>query len=288
MKGILLAGGIGSRLHPLTLGISKQLLPVYNKPLIYYPLSTLMLADIREVLIITAPEHLDSIRKTVGDGTSLGMSISYELQSSPKGIVEAFIIGKRFIGTDSVALILGDNIFYGQGLGQHLRNFNQPEGAHIFAYKVSDPRNYGVAGFDQNGKLVSITEKPSAPASNFAVTGLYFYDNSVVEMARKVSPSPRGELEITSLNNLYLELHFLQATILKRGTTWLDAGTFDALFSASAYIRSLEERQGLRIACLEEIAWRNGWIENSKLIEIVNQKKDSNEARYLLELLEER
>jgi glucose-1-phosphate thymidylyltransferase len=286
MKGIVLAGGSGSRLWPVTLGVSKQLLPVYDKPMIHYPISTLMLAQIREILIITRPEDKSIFEKTLGNGSQYGVSLSYATQEFPNGLVEAFTIGQDFVGLDSVALILGDNIFYGQGLGVQLSTLKDIEGAHIFAYKVSDPERYGVIEFDSNGRVISLEEKPSRPKSRFAVPGLYFYDNSVFELAESVRPSSRGELEITALNQIYLELGKLQTTVLERGTAWLDTGTFDSLHAASSFIKAIEDRQGFKIACLEEIGWRNSWISEIDLKLASDKYRSSPFGQYLRDLLQ--
>ncbi len=285
MKGIVLAGGTGSRLWPITLGVSKQLLPVYDKPLVHYPISTLMLAGIREILIITTPQDQDSFRRLLGDGKKYGVSFSFAVQESPDGLAQAFLIGESFIGSDSCALVLGDNIFYGDGLGTQLRSLNNIEGAHIFAYKVKDPERYGVVEFDNSGKVISLEEKPKNPKSSYAVPGLYFYDNNVVEIAKSVKPSARGELEITSVNQAYLDKGKLNTTVLERGTAWLDTGTFESLNAASAFIQIIEERQGQKVSCLEEIAWRNGWITDSDLIARANEYKSSPFAEYLKGLL---
>jgi len=286
MKGIVLAGGSGSRLWPITFGVSKQLLPVYDKPMIHYPLSTLMLAQIREVLVITTPNDKLAFEKTLGDGSTFGVSISYATQPFPNGLVEAFRIGSEFVGKESVSLVLGDNIFYGQGLGNQLRNLREIAGAHVFAYKVSDPERYGVIEFDSHKKVISLEEKPKKPKSRYAIPGLYFYDNSVLGYAELVKPSERGELEITSLNQIYLEKGKLTTTILERGTAWLDTGTFDSLHAASSFIKTIEDRQGFKIACLEEIGWRNGWISDSELINAAKNYKSAPYGQYLVDLLE--
>jgi len=280
-----LAGGTGSRLWPVTFGVSKQLLPVYDKPLVHYPISTLMLTGIREILIITTPQDQDSFKRLLGDGRKYGVSFSFAVQDNPEGLAQAFIIGEKFIGEDSSALILGDNIFYGNSLGMQLKELNEPEGAIIFAYKVKDPERYGVIDFNASGKVASIEEKPSKPKSQYAVPGLYFYDNSVVEIAKSVKPSTRGELEITSVNQEYLKVGKLQARVLERGTAWLDTGTFESLNSASAFIQIIEERQGQKVSCLEEVAWRNGWISDSELSARADEYKSSPFASYLRSLL---
>jgi glucose-1-phosphate thymidylyltransferase len=285
MKGIVLAGGTGSRLWPITWGVSKQLLPIYDKPLIHYPISTLMLAGIREILIITTDQDQDSYRRLLGDGGTYGVSFSYATQKNPDGLAQAFVIGENFISQDRCALILGDNIFYGTGLGNQLKQLVDVDGAHIFAYKVKDPERYGVVEFDKRGKVISIEEKPIAPRSNYAIPGLYFFDNRVVEIAKQVKPSERGELEISSINNDYLAMNLLRTTILERGTAWLDTGTFESLNQASSFIQIVEERQGQKISCLEEVAWRNGWISDSDLIVRANQYKSSPYADYLRGLL---
>ena len=285
MKGIVLAGGTGSRLWPITWGVSKQLIPVYDKPLIHYPISTLMLAGIREILIITTPQDQVSFKRLLGDGSKYGVKFEFAVQESPDGLAQAFIIGKAFIGKDSCALVLGDNIFYGDGLGTQLKSMIDVKGAHIFAYKVNDPERYGVVEFDQSGKVLSIEEKPISPKSSYAIPGLYFYDNEVVEIAKQVKPSSRGELEITTVNQAYLERGALQTTVLKRGTAWLDTGTFESLNSASAFIRIIEERQGQKVSCLEEIAWRNEWITDAELIARSDEYKSSPYAGYLRGLL---
>jgi glucose-1-phosphate thymidylyltransferase len=285
MKGIVLAGGTGSRLWPITLGVSKQLLPIYDKPLVHYPISTLMLAGIREILLITTPEDQQSFQRLLGDGKKYGISISFAAQESPDGLAQAFIIGENFIGPDSCALVLGDNIFYGDGLGTQLKFLTNLEGAHIFAYKVKDPERYGVVEFDQSGKVISLEEKPKKPKSNYVVPGLYFYDNSVVEIAKSVKPSSRGELEITSVNQAYLLKGNLKTTVLERGTAWLDTGTFESLNAASAFIQIIEERQGQKVSCLEEVAWRNGWITDTELLARADEYKSSPFSGYLKGLL---
>ena len=285
MKGIVLAGGLGSRLWPATLGVSKQLIPVYDKPMIYYPISTLMLAQIQDILIITSPHDKSAFERTLGDGSKFGINLSYAVQESPNGLVEAFKIGRGFVAQDSVALVLGDNIFYGQGLGIQLSRLKVIEGGHIFAYKVSDPERYGVVEFDSRGKVISLEEKPKRPKSRYAVPGLYFYDNSVLELADSVRPSSRGELEITTLNQLYLESGKLNTTVLERGTAWLDTGTFDSLHAASSFIKALEERQGFKVACLEEVGWRNKWISDEKLMSAAISYRTSPYGNYLRDLL---
>ena len=285
MKGIVLAGGTGSRLWPVTLGVSKQLLPVYDKPLIHYPISTLMLTGIREILIITTPQDQGSFMRLLGDGSRYGVSFTFAVQENPEGLAQAFLIGKRFIGASSSALILGDNIFYGSALGAQLKELREPNGALIFAYKVKDPERYGVIEFDSTGKVTSIEEKPLKPKSQYAVPGLYFYDNQVVDIAKSVKPSARGELEITSVNQEYLKAGKLQAKVLERGTAWLDTGTFDSLNSASSFIQIIEERQGQKVSCLEEVAWRNGWISDSELAARADEYRSSPFASYLRNLL---
>lgn len=280
-----MAGGTGSRLWPVTFGVSKQLLPVYDKPLVHYPISTLMLTGIREILIITTPQDQESFKRLLGDGKKYGVSFSFAVQDNPEGLAQAFIIGEKFIGEDPSALILGDNIFYGSSLGMQLKELTEPEGAIIFAYKVKDPERYGVIDFDASGKVTSIEEKPSKPKSQYAVPGLYFYDNRVVEIAKSVKPSSRGELEITSVNQEYLKAGKLQARVLERGTAWLDTGTFESLNSASAFIQIIEERQGQKVSCLEEVAWRNGWISDSELSARADEYKSSPFASYLRSLL---
>ncbi len=286
MKGIVLAGGSGTRLYPITKGVSKQLLPVYDKPMIYYPLSVLMLAGIKEILIITTPEDQSSFQRLLGDGSQFGVSLHYAIQPSPDGLAQAFIIGEEFIGIDSVCLVLGDNIFYGQGFSPKLREIaNKRTGATIFGYQVVDPERFGVVEFEPDGRVISIVEKPEQPKSNWAVTGLYFYDNHVVEMAKQVKPSARGELEITTLNQLYLEQGNLSVELLGRGFAWLDTGTHDSLMDASNFVATVEKRQGLKVACLEEIAWRNGWLDNSQLKTIANQLSKIPYGQYLSRLI---
>ena len=285
MKGIVLAGGTGSRLFPLTLAFSKQLLPIFDKPLIFYPVSTLMAAGIDEILIITTPRDQELFQKLLGSGEQLGISISYAIQNDPKGIPEAFLIAKSFIAEEKVALILGDNIFFGTGLGRNLKNFTEVFGAQIFGYEVTDPEKYGVAILDNRGSLLSLEEKPTNPKSNLAVTGLYFYDNSVIEKTKSLKPSQRGELEITDLNAAYLADQKLRIEILPRGTAWLDTGTFNGLNDASNFVRVIEERQGMKIACLEEISWRNGWITTEQLIKLSSTPSRANIAQYLRNLV---
>ena len=285
MRGIILAGGSGTRLHPITQGISKQLVPVYDKPMIYYPLSTLMLAGIDDVLVITTPHDADQFERLLGDGSQFGISIRYATQPSPDGLAQAFVIGADFIGDDSAALVLGDNIFYGPGLGQQLDRFADIKGGAVFAYWVSNPSAYGVVEFDEQFRAVSLEEKPAAPRSNYAGPGLYFYDNDVVDIARSLTPSARGEYEITDLNRVYLEAGRLQVEVLPRGTAWLDTGTFDSLIDASNYVHTLEARQGLKIGCPEEIAWRQGWIDDDGLRQRADALTKSGYGAYLLEIL---
>jgi len=284
MKGIILAGGSGTRLHPLTLAVSKQLMPVYNKPMIYYPLSVLMMAGVSEILLISTPHDLPNFERLLGDGKSLGCSFTYAVQEIPNGLAQAFVIGEKFIGKDKVALILGDNIFYGGGLGRLLQQHQQPEGGVVFAYHVSDPERYGVVEFDNEGKAISIEEKPTKPKSNYAVPGLYFYDNSVVEIAKSLKPSARGEYEITDVNKHYLKEGKLKVGILDRGTAWLDTGTFDSLTQASQFVQVIEERQGLGIGCIEEIAFRMGYINAIQLRKLAEPLLKSGYGNYLMKL----
>ena len=285
MKGIILAGGTGSRLHPITQGISKQRTPVYDKPMIYYPLSTLMLAGIRDILIITTPTDQEQFQRLLGDGSRFGINLEYKVQPSPDGLAQAFILGADFIGNDPVALVLGDNIFYGPGLGTQLATYEQKDGATVFAYQVADPRAYGVVEFDENFNALSIEEKPENPKSDYAIPGLYFYDSKVVEYARQIKPSPRGELEITDLNRVYLEQGKLKVEVLPRGTAWLDTGTFDSLADATNFIRTVQSRQGLSVGCPEEIAWRHGWLSDEQLRDIATPLVKSGYGSYLLGLL---
>ena len=287
MKGIILAGGSGTRLHPITRGISKQLMPVYDKPMIYYPLSTLLMAGIREVLIITTPQDLEQFERLLGDGSTWGIEISYATQPSPDGLAQAFIIGADFVGHDAVALVLGDNIFYGTGLGTSLRKNTDLKGGHVFAHHVSEPSAYGVVEFDEEGTVLSIEEKPARPRSNFAVPGLYFYDNDVVQIAANLAPSPRGELGITGINEAYLQRGDLTVTVLPRGTAWFDTGTFQGLLEASQFVHVVEARQGHKIGCVEEVAWRNGWLTDAEFSDLADPLVKSGYGTYMHQVLTE-
>ena len=291
MKGIILAGGSGTRLYPITMGVSKQLLPIYDKPMVYYPLSVLMLAGIREVLIITTPEDSDSFKRLLGDGSQFGIELSYTVQPSPDGLAQAFILGEDFIGSDDVCLVLGDNIFYGQGftpkLKQAVQNAKNGQGATVFGYQVKDPERFGVVEFDETQKAISIEEKPAKPKSHYAVTGLYFYDNSVVTMAKQVKPSERGELEITCLNEMYLEQGKLNVEILGRGFAWLDTGTHESLLEASQFVETIEKRQGYKIACLEEIGFNNGWLTKQQIMTLAKPMMKNTYGQYLISMMEE-
>jgi len=286
MRGIILAGGTGSRLWPITKGVSKQLMPVFDKPMIYYPLSTLVMAGIYEILVITTPEDQAQFQRLLGDGSQWGLDLSYLVQERPDGLAQAFILGEEFIGEDSVALVLGDNIFHGVGLGRQLRTLTQPKGGVVFAYEVANPRDYGVVEFDDAGRAVSIEEKPDKPKSRFAVPGLYFYDNQVVEIARRLKPSARGELEITGVNAEYLDRGELTVQVLERGTAWLDTGTFDSLVQAAEYVRVIEQRQGYKVGCVEEVAWRSGFIDDAALAALAGPLRKSGYGDYLLHLLD--
>ncbi|MES2807308.1 MAG: glucose-1-phosphate thymidylyltransferase RfbA [Bacteroidota bacterium] len=285
MKGIILAGGSGTRLYPITRAISKQLMPIYDKPMIYYPLSVLMLADIKDILIVTTPEDSESFKRLLGDGKELGCNFQYAVQAVPNGLAQAFVIGEEFIGDDKVALVLGDNIFYGSGFSKLVRSFNTVDGAAVFAYPVADPERYGVVEFDEDFKALSIEEKPVSPKSNYAVPGLYFYDNDVVEIAKNLKPSPRGEYEITDVNKHYLEAGTLQVGVMDRGTAWLDTGTFDSLSDASEFVRVIEKRQDTKIGCIEEIAYRMGFISKQQLTDIAQKYIKSGYGQYLLRLI---
>lgn len=286
MKGIILAGGSGTRLYPITLGVSKQLIPLYDKPMIYYPLSTLMQAGIREILIISTPKDLPRFEELLGSGEQIGCDFTYKVQDHPRGLADAYIVGADFIGTDKVAMILGDNVFYGDGMGSTLKDYTDPDGGVIFGAPVADPERYGIVEFDQHMKVKSIEEKPARPRSNYAIPGLYFFDNDVVEIARSVQPSERGEVEITEIHNAYLKQGRLKVCLLDRGTAWLDTGTFGTMMQAGQFVQVIEERQGLKIGCIEEVAWREGFIDDGQLAALAGPLRKSGYGRYLMELLE--
>jgi len=285
VKGIILAGGSGTRLYPITKGISKQLMPIYDKPMIYYPLSTLMMAGVREILVISTPKDTERFRDLLGDGSDIGCSFSYKIQQQPRGLADAFIVGADFIGNDKVAMVLGDNIFHGSDMGEKLKKYNDPDGGVIFGYQVSDPERYGVVEFDSQNNVLSVEEKPENPKSNYAIPGLYFFDNNAVQYARDAEASDRGEVEITEIINAYLRAKTLKVALLDRGTAWLDTGTFASMNQAAQFVQVIEERQGLKIGCIEEIAWRNGWIDNNQLSEIASSLKKSGYGNYLERLI---